>query len=148
MLGRPPRTDGKLRVSIHVNQGYRYASSQPFVIDAETGKKKYHRVHWGTVDEKMKFIPGSRYIYASPEEKASLEFPADWDMSELDKLLDNRKPGRPAYYGEDMNRLYGDIWLLEQIAVKTGIHQDLEKVSTFAVCFSELKSCCSLNSSM
>jgi hypothetical protein len=49
-------------------------------------------------------------------------------LSELDKLPDNRKPGRPAYEGEDANRLYGDIWLLEQIAVKTGIRQDLEKV--------------------
>jgi hypothetical protein len=49
-------------------------------------------------------------------------------LSEFDKLPDNRKPGRPAYDGEDMNRLYGDIWLLEQIAIKTGIRQDLEKV--------------------
>ena len=128
MHGRPPRTDGKIRVSIHVNQGYRYASTQPFVIDAETGRKKYHRIHWGTVDENLKFIPGTRYIYASAEEKASLEFPTEWNLCELEKLPDNRKPGRPAYDGDDMNRLYGDIWLLEQIAVKTGIRQDLEKV--------------------
>ena len=128
MAGRPARTDGKQRVSIHMNQGYRYASSQPYTIDAATGKRKYHRVHWGVVDEDLKFMPGTRYIYASPEEKASLEFPAEWDMSETDKLPDHRKPGRPAYDGEDMNRLYGDIWLLERIAEKTGIRQDLEKV--------------------
>jgi transposase len=128
VTGRPPRTDGKLSVSIHANHGYRYASSQPFIIDAETGKKKYRRVHWGTIDDNMKFIPGARYIYASPEEKASLLFPAEWDMSELGKLPENRKPGRPAYDGDDMNRLYGDIWLLEQVADKTGIRQDLEKV--------------------
>jgi transposase len=97
-------------------------------LDAETGKKTYRRIHWGIVDENMKFVPGTRYIYASHEEKASLEFPVGWDLSELEKLSDNRKPGRPAYDEEDVNRLYGDIWLLEQIAGKTGIRQDLEKV--------------------
>jgi transposase len=76
----------------------------------------------------MKFIPGTRYIYASSEERASLVFPTDWDLSEIEELPDNRKPGRPAYDGEDVNRLYGDIWLLEQVADKTGIRQDLEKV--------------------
>lgn len=37
-------------------------------------------------------------------------------------------PGRPAYSGEDKNRLYGATWLLEQIARTTGIRRDLEEV--------------------
>jgi transposase len=128
MAGRPARTDGKQHVSIHINQGYRYASTQPYTINAETGRRKYHRIHWGVVDENLKFIPGTRYIYATAEEKANLEFPTGWNMSEIDTLPDNRQAGRPTYDGEDMNRLYGDIWLLEQIADRTGIRQDLEKV--------------------
>jgi hypothetical protein len=128
MAGRPPRTDGKFTVTIHENQGYNYASTQPSFINPETGKKSYRRVHWGTVDANLKFIPGTKYIYALPEEKASLEFPDNWDLSEIEKLPDERKPGRPSYDGEHVNRFYGDIWLLEQVAIKTGIRQDLEKV--------------------
>jgi hypothetical protein len=128
MSGRPPKDDGKQRVTVHTNQGYRYACTQPCTIDEKTGKRKYRRIHWGTITEDMKFIPSSRYIYAEAEEKASLAFPNEWDMSAAERLPENRKPGRPAYDGEDKNRLYGDIWLLERIAEKTGIRQDLEKV--------------------
>jgi hypothetical protein len=63
---------------------------------------------------------------ASPEERSRLIFPVGWDLSEAEKL--NRQPGRPAYDGEDRNRFYGDIWLLEQVADVTGIRKDLEKV--------------------
>jgi hypothetical protein len=65
---------------------------------------------------------------ATPEERSQLIFPDEWDMSEAEKLTGLRKPGRPAYDGKDQSRLYGDIWLLEQIADKTGIRQDLERV--------------------
>ena len=128
MAGRPPRNDGKIRVSIHNNSGYRYASTQPCVLDQETGKKIYRRIHWGIVDENLKFIPGTTFIYARQEERDQLEFPPEWDLSEIRKLSNQRGPGRPAYDGDDVNRLYGDIWLLEQAAKATGIRQDLEKV--------------------
>ncbi|MHB8963976.1 MAG: IS1634 family transposase, partial [Saccharofermentanales bacterium] len=128
MAGRPPRNDNKFRVSIHNNNGYRYASTQPYVLDPETGRKKYRRVHWGIVHENLKFIPGATFIYTSPEERDQLEFPAEWDLSEMRKLSDQRSPGRPAYDGDDVNRLYGDVWLLEQAAKATGIRQDLENV--------------------
>jgi hypothetical protein len=49
-------------------------------------------------------------------------------MSEAERLTGLRSPGRPAYDGDCQNRFYGDIWLLEQIAMKTGIRQDLETV--------------------
>jgi transposase len=65
---------------------------------------------------------------ASPEERARLVFPEDWDMSEAEKLTGLREPGRPACDINCQNRLYGDIWLLEQIAKKTGIRQDLAAV--------------------
>jgi hypothetical protein len=128
MAGRPSRSDGKYRVSIHLNNGYRYASTQPYELDMETGRKKYHYIHWGTVDENLKFFPGNRYVYATDKEKDSLDFPNHWDLSEIKKLTDEQAPGRPSYNGENVNRFYGDIWLLEQVAIKTGIRQDLEKV--------------------
>ena len=49
-------------------------------------------------------------------------------MSLADKLSGKRSQGRPAYQGDDVNRFYGDIWLLEQVALKTGIRQDLSTV--------------------
>jgi hypothetical protein len=93
-----------------------------------TGKKKYHYIHWGSIDENLRFIPSSPFFLATPEERSRLIFPKEWDISEAEKLTGLRKAGRPAYEEECQNRLYGDIWLLEQIAAKTGIRQDLETV--------------------
>lgn len=128
MAGRPPRNNGMFPVSIHIIRGYRYACSCPGKIDAHTGKTVFSRIHWGTVDENLKFFPNSRFIYADPDETAALVFPKDWDLSEIDTLAAHRQPGRPPYSGEDSNRLYGDVWLLEQIASKSGLRKDLESV--------------------
>jgi len=127
-MPRPVDPNAQYRVKPHYNGGYTYASTQPSYIDPGTGKKKYRHVHWGTISENLKFKPNSQFYLASPEERALLIFPDEWDMSEAEKLTGLRKPGRPAYDGEDRNRLYGDIWLLERIAEKTGIRQDLEAV--------------------
>jgi hypothetical protein len=127
-VGRPVDPNAQYRVKPHNNGGYTYASTQPPYLDPETGKKKYRYIHWGSVDESNKFTPCSAFFLASPEERARLIFPESWDMSEAEKFTELRAPGRPAYDGEDQNRFYGDMWLLEQIAMKTGIRQDLENV--------------------
>jgi hypothetical protein len=128
LLARPVDPNAQFRVKPHTVDSYTYASTQPSHIDPITGKKKYRYIHWGTVDHDLKFIPGSQFYLASPEERTQLIFPGGWDMSEAEKLVGLRKPGRPEYGGEDQNRLYGDIWLLEQVAAKTGLRQDLESV--------------------
>ena len=127
-MARPLDPNAPYRISIHTNNGYRYASTQPASKDPATGKTIHKRIHWGTVDENNKFIPGSKYIFASIEERSKLVFPEDWDMSEAEKLSGSRKPGRPVIETQDENRLYGDIWLMEQIADVTGIREDLTKV--------------------
>ena len=127
-MGKLIDPNAQYQVKPHNNNGYTYASTQPSYIDEDSGKKKYRYVHWGVVDDRQKFIPGSRFFLATPEERSRLVFPKEWDMSEAEKLTGLRKPGRPAYDGKEQNRLYGDIWLLEQIATKTGIRQDLETV--------------------
>lgn len=43
-------------------------------------------------------------------------------------IVESIAEGKPIYLGEAQNRLYGDIWLLEHIAEKTGIRRDLEVV--------------------
>ena len=100
-MARPVDPNTPYRVALHVTKGYRYASTQPTVVDPETGKRTHHQVHWGTVDENNKFVPGSKYIFASPEERQKLIFPEDWDLSEIDKLSGRRKPGRPVVEGQD-----------------------------------------------
>jgi hypothetical protein len=127
-MSRPVDPNAQYRVKPHVTNGYTYASTQPPYTNPESGKKKYHHIHWGKVDENQKFIPGYSFYLASPEERARLIFPEDWDMSEAEKLTGLRKPGRPLCDTGCLNRLYGDIWLLEQVAKKTGIRQDLEAV--------------------
>jgi hypothetical protein len=127
-MARPVDPNAQYRVKLHVANGYAYASTQPPSIDPSTGKKKYRHIHWGTVDGNLKFLPGTPFFLAPPEERAKLIFPEGWDMSEAEKLSGLRKPGRPPYDEDCQNRLYGDIWLLEMVAAKTGIRQDLETV--------------------
>ena len=52
-----------------------YASTHPYTTDGKTCKRKYVNLHWGTVEDGNRFIPGKRYIFASPEERAKLVFP-------------------------------------------------------------------------
>ena len=127
-MARPVDPNAQYRVKPHTTNGYTYASTQPPYIDPSTGRKKYRYIHWGTVDGSRKFIPGTAFFQASPEERSRLIFPEDWDLSEAEKLTGLRKAGRPECGGDCKNRLYGDVWLLEQIAMKTGIRQDLEAV--------------------
>lgn len=127
-MSRPVDPVAPFRVKPHVTHGYTYASTRDQCIDPVTGKRTHPYIHWGTVSEDLKFTPGSTFYLATPEERARLIFPEEWDMREARKIKGLREPGRPPYNGKDRNRLYGDIWLLERIAEKTGIRQDLEEV--------------------
>lgn len=49
-------------------------------------------------------------------------------VSEVKRLSGAKQPGRPAYTDSDKNRFYGDIWLLDQVADKTGLRSDLMRV--------------------
>ena len=41
------------------------------------------------MNDSNKFIPGSKYIFASIEERSKLIFPDDGNMSEIEKLSDS-----------------------------------------------------------
>ena len=128
-MARQAEESTTYKVKIHLNNGYRYASTQPLVVDPErtSGRNRHRRLHWGTVDEDNKFHPNKTYLYADVSERRKLIFPDDWDMSEVASLPSERKAGRPSCDDDDSNKLYGDIWLLEQIAGKTGLRKDLEE---------------------
>lgn len=93
-----------------------------------TGLTHNARIHWGTVDEEFRFYPGKRLFYAGPAERVKFVYPANWGLGELDKLSGTRDARRPSYDQEDGNRFYGDVWLLEQVADKTGLRADLTRV--------------------
>ncbi len=126
-MARPTKEDSIYRVSLHKNGGYIYATTHPYTM-TEDGKRKYSCRHWGTVPDDLKFIPGKQYLYASVEERKRLIFPEGWDLGEIDRLASNRGQGRPAYEVEDLNRFYGDCWLLERISEKVGLSRDLAVV--------------------
>ena len=91
-MARPVDPNAQYRVKLHNISGYMYASTQPPTVDPDTGKKKYRYIHWGTIDENQKFIPGAPFFAASPEERARLIFPAEWDMSEVEQSrVDHQK---------------------------------------------------------
>ena len=129
IMARQAEESTTYKVKIHLNNGYRYASTQPLVVDPErtSGRNRHRRIHWGKVDEDNKFHPNKTYLYADVSERRKLIFPDDWDMSEVASLPSERKAGRPSCDDDDSNKLYGDIWLLEQIAGKTGLRKDLEE---------------------
>ncbi|MCR5178698.1 MAG: hypothetical protein K6C95_06910, partial [Lachnospiraceae bacterium] len=82
-MGRPPKADSGYHVSVHIANGYRYASTQPLVDDQSGGSGKRHHIHWGRLEDGNVFIPGKAYILASPQERRKLIFPEDWDLSAI-----------------------------------------------------------------
>jgi hypothetical protein len=127
-MGRPADPQTQYRVGLHATNGYTYARTVTPIIDPGSGKKKYRYPHWGAVDDGLRFFPGNEFWLATPGERALLIFPEDWDLSAANDFSGLRRRGRPARDGERQNRLYGDIWLLEQVATKTGVREDLEAV--------------------
>jgi hypothetical protein len=85
-------------------------------------------MHWGAIDEERRLIHGTSFWLASPDERAILVFPEDWDPSPASIFAGSQHPGRLACRDERQNRLYGDIGLLKKVAIETGIRQALEAV--------------------
>lgn len=109
--------DRNYLVKIHKNGRYSYASTQPFV-GIDNGRRCYNRKHWGVVDENFKFIPNKEFQLLSKKEKNKFKFPDFWDLSNV--FTEKQKLDNQSY-----NKLYGEIWLLENIAKKLGIQDDL-----------------------
>ena len=114
------------RFVAHSTHGHVYASVQRTVTDRNGKNVRRHR-HYGVLDGN-KFTPWAEFLALPGAERAKFVFPPEWDLSLLDRLSDRRGQGRPVLDCEAQNRLYGDIWLLEQIAEKTKIRRDLEVV--------------------
>ena len=125
-MPRPVNPATAYRFVAHSTHGHVYASVQCSVPGKDGKNVRRHR-HYGVL-EGNKFTPWAEFLALPGSERAKFVFPPEWDLSLLDKLSERRGRGRPVLDGDAQNRLYGDIWLLEQIAEKTKIRRDLEVV--------------------
>ena len=126
LMARPKDPLSPYRVSVHKCNGHTYATTQPFVSDAD-GKTVRRRYSWGILIG-SKFIPNKNYIYASAEEREKLIFPKDWDLSAIEK----KAPASQATFDLSSaagyhDRLFGTTWLLGKIADRLRIKEDLLK---------------------
>ena len=129
-MARPSRPDSIYRVSLHRNGGHLYAATHPFTVDA-SGKRHYTVVHWGTVTEDLRFLPGKRYLEASGEVRDRLIFPEGWDLSATRAEPRGFQPAglRPLPFSPaDRGKSFGGVWLLDSSAARFGIREDLAEV--------------------
>lgn len=144
-MARTAKPDSIYRVSLHRNGVYRYAATHPFTVDAD-GRRRYRIIHWGTVTEDLKFIPGKRYLEASPEKRGRLIFPEGWDLSSADATDAARvetegsraMPCPLPYTDADSGKAYGDVWLLERLVNRYGVREDLCEVLGDATCADDI----------
>ena len=131
-MARPAKPDTPYIVSIHKTGKYTYASSQRYVKNSDGIPTRKH-VHWGVVDDQLKFHPGKEYWYISPEERKKLIFPEAWDLSEIEKLNQSSPVPvntssiycSPEVFKGLKDRFYGAVWLLERISDQLGVRHDL-----------------------
>ncbi len=127
-MPRPRDPLAPYRIATHKLGAYVYAATQPAKVDERTGKRTYTRIHWGRFDPETKvFTPNMTFLLQAPEERRKFIFPSDWDITAIERLAGLRSPGRQQQRRHG-DRLYGDIWLLEQIAEKLGLRADLRAV--------------------
>lgn len=120
-MGRRKDPLSDYRLAEHRTKGYVYASTQRSVALAD-GRTVRRHVHWGRVAD-GRFEPSARFLRLPAAERAKFVFPGHWTVEE--SAAAEEPSGEPAGAG---NRLYGDIWLLEQIARRTGLREDLDAV--------------------
>ncbi len=125
--GRPANENTPYKIIVHKNGGYEYASTKVTKIGKD-GKHEYKHKHWGRLLEDKRFHPNSVFLFAPQEEREKLIFPEDWDLSEIEKLTSPGKKGHVAYEEDDVDRQYGPIWFLTQVAERVGLTDDLRVV--------------------
>ena len=127
-MARTSRPDSIYRVSLHRNGGHLYAATHPYTVDAQ-GKRKYSIIHWGTVTEDLRFIPGKRYIEATEQTRSLLVFPEEWDISAAERIVrtdsDNASGTPLPFSPADEGKTYGSVWLLGRVSSRFSLRNSL-----------------------
>lgn len=126
-MARPRDPMSEFRVTTLRSGERTYANTRKWIIDPGSGKEKRCNRIWGFVDNALVFHPNASYLQLSESERKKLIFPDSWDMSMASGTA-KRERGRPAHTGPDESRLYGSVWMMEELAERTGVRADLLKV--------------------
>ena len=81
----------------------------------------HRRVYHGFYQERACIPVFIRFLRLDAEERAKFIFPAEWTLEETPEAAEPRESAATG------NRLYGDVWLLEQVAERIGLRSDLVK---------------------
>lgn len=120
--GRIADPDTPYRMAEHKLGKYTYAATYP----TKDGRRICR--HWGRLDDDKEFQPNADFLLLPPAEREKFIYPEDWKLTALKRLPSHRGPGRTAYVEVDRDRLYGHIWLLEQLAAQLKLRSDLERI--------------------
>lgn len=146
-MPRPIGPNSGYQMGIHKMGKYRYASTERMVT-GKSGKPIPKHIHWGRLDDAMRFHPNEKFLFEKPSEKAKFIYPPEWDLSLIDisvqgtcvNSVDDITMSSGATLPEDtggdirsaeevilvnQNRFYGATWLLEMIADRAGVRVDL-----------------------
>ena len=85
-MARPKDPSSSYKVHLHKDKKYRYAATQVYYKDEQTGKLKHKYTFWGTVTEDLVFIPGPNYKLASKEVRDRLIFPQEWNLDAIQPI--------------------------------------------------------------
>ena len=135
-MARPVDPHTGYRMKPHKVGTYLYASTQRPVLVNGVEKRKYY--DWGKLDAQNVFTPLPRFLRLTPEERDKFIFPDDWDITSIQEAqipapapLNNAVLlADQAVSIADNSRFYGGVWLLERIAERAGLREDL--MVTFA----------------
>ena len=92
------------------------------------GRRSSNMAFWGHLTDGLSFEPMMRFQLLSDDEKRKYIFPPEWDISKaFDTVYTRREPGA-VHEGEDRIRILGDALLLDRIAERIGLKEDLVSV--------------------
>lgn len=123
--GRPREPNAEWRMHRLKSHGIEYACTRSYEPTGQGGEKRIQK-QWGKLTDGNRFEPSANYFLLSPAERKKFIFPEDWDLSEIKHLPSQLSRGRPpCCTGDASCKLYGHVWLLEQLADKSGVLDDL-----------------------
>ena len=135
-MSRNPDPDYPFKMVERRSRGHLYAATKKRIPSTTSDKIISTDIFWGKLEEteanddfKYRFIPNKSFCLLEEAERSRFIFPPDWDISEYNKLKDKQISLAAEIIGVvDSSTLYGDIWLMNTIAEKTGLLADLAKV--------------------
>ena len=72
-MARPIGPNSGYQMGVHTIGKYRYVSTER-MMTSKSGKPIPKHIHWGKLDDTMRFHPNERFLFEKPSEKAKFIF--------------------------------------------------------------------------